>query len=146
MKTMDHIFDNRQFLQSIVIYGGNKISATAPSCKHSISTEDVKRIFLQNLKPSEIKTIQCYLKTQKKNAFNSDAIEDSCNDIITHSLSKNRGYDYGRNLSLKEFFIERLLSEGCANALMLLHKYYYPNIDLKECSRNIKKEILCDSI
>ncbi len=143
---MDHIFDDRQFLQSIVIYGGNKISATAPSCKHSISTEDVKRIFLQHLKPSEINTIQCYLQTQKKNEFDSDAIEDSCNSIITHSLSKNRWFDYGRNIALKEFFIERLLSEGCANAITLLHKYYYPSIDLKECSRDVKKEMLCESI
>ncbi|MBA3706194.1 MAG: hypothetical protein H0W84_09935 [Bacteroidetes bacterium] len=125
METIDHIFDNRQFLQRIVTYGGNKISAVAPSCNHSISIEDVKRIFLQHLNTTEISIIQDYFKIQKKNKFESDVVECCCNSIISYSLNKNRGYDHGRNITLKEFFLERLLSEGCANAIILLHKHYY---------------------
>ncbi len=137
---MNQIFDNRQLLQSIVIYGGNKISVTAPSGKHSISIEDVNFIFLQQLNSSEINAIQGYLEMQKKNKFDSVAIEDCCSNIIAHSLNTNRGFNRSRNIALKEYFIERVLSEGCANAIILLHKFYYPIIDLKEGNRSVKKE------
>lgn len=122
---MNHIFDNRQLLQSFVVNGGNKISVTGPSRKHIISAEDVKRIFIQHLNDTEITDIKTYLLTHKKNKVQFDTVEMWCDSIIENSLAARRLPDFAGKINLKEFFIERVVSEGCAKAIIFLHKYYY---------------------
>jgi hypothetical protein len=107
---MDHIFDNRHYLQSIVVTGGNKISVSPPSDRHSIKFEDAERIFFQHFSDSESEIIKTYLILNLGNETPKETISLWCDSVLENALRNYRQYDLCERTSLRELFIERVLS------------------------------------
>ena len=122
---MEHIFDDRHALQSMVVMGGNKVAISPESGRHSIRFEDAERIFFLNFSEEESKKIKNYLYSKNNNIIQHKAIVSWCNDVLKNTLQVFRGWDYNGRTSLRELFIERIVSVGSAEAIIFLHRFYY---------------------
>lgn len=122
---MEHIFDDRHTLQSMVVMGGNKVAISPESGRHSIRFEDAERIFFLNFSEIESKKIKEYLHPKTNSDTSHEAIVTWCNKVLQNTLSVFRGWDYNGRTSLRELFIERIVSTGSAEAIIFLHKFYY---------------------
>ena len=122
---MDHIFDNRHYLQSIVVTGGNKVSVLPPSDRHPIKFEDAQRIFFQHFSCEESEKIKNYLLLNLGKKTPKETISLWCDSVLENALRNYRQYDLCGRISLRELFIERVLSDGCAEAIIFLHKFYF---------------------
>jgi hypothetical protein len=122
---MEHIFDDRHTLQCMVVMGGNKVAISPESGKHSIRFEDAERIFFLNFSEVESEKIKKYLYSKNDNAIQYEVIVRWCNEVLENTLKSYRGFDFNGRVSLREVFIERIMSVGCAEAIIFLHKFYY---------------------
>ena len=126
---MEHLFDNRQFVQSIVVTGGNKASVTTSCKKYKISFHEVVTFFHNNLNEEQIAKLSVHLSSANKNIVCKAEIILWCEDVIKNTLTHYRAHDYNSNckMSLREVFMERIALNGCASAVLFLKKYYYRN-------------------
>jgi hypothetical protein len=125
METMEHIFDDRHTLQSMVVMGGNKVAVSPESGRHSIRFEDAERIFFLNFSELQSEKIKKYLHPKTNNTITHEAIVVWCNEVLGNTLKSYRGFDLNGRVSLRELFIERIVSVGSAEAIIFLHKFYY---------------------
>jgi hypothetical protein len=138
---MEHLFDNRQFVQSIVVSGGNKASVTTSSKKYKISLEEVVAFFYNNLNDEQLAKLSIHLCSNNKNGVCKSEILLWCEDVIRNTLTHYHAHDYNSKykMSLRDVFMERVAWNGCASAILFLKKYYYRNHNLNKAQQSSSK-------
>lgn len=137
---MEHIFDNRHVLQSLVVQGGCKASVSPSSKKYINSFEDAQKMFFDNVTDLEYQKIREYLFTETKNKQSYQKTISWCNDVLENTIRNHRAYDHngtGR-VGLRELFMERVALRGSYYAILFLKKHYYnkPAHPKKTCYKN----------
>ncbi len=123
---MEHIFDNRHFLQSLVVKGGCKKSISPCSNKYHLTFNDVEKFFFENLKDAEIKKIKESLATTE---WDHKKIIALCKQILEDTLLYCKAsMRYGpERINLREVAMERIATMGSAYTIIFLKKYYWKN-------------------
>jgi hypothetical protein len=124
---MEHIFDNRHVLQSLVVHGGCKVSAAPSSKKYVNSFDDAQKMFFDNATDLEYQKIRKHLFAETKKKWSDKKTLAWCNDVLENTLRNHRAFDYngtGR-VGLRELFMERVALRGSSYAILFLKKHYY---------------------
>ena len=126
---MEHIFDNRHLLQSLVVKGGCKKSISPCSNKYHLTFDDVEKFFFENLNDAEIKTIKESLSLSTTTELSREKIISLCKNILEDTLLHCKASTrYGpERINLREVTMERVATMGCAYTIIFLKKYYWKN-------------------
>ena len=126
---MEHIFDNRQLLQSLVVKAGCKKSIYPCSKKYHLTFDDIEKFFFANLNDSEIKKIRESLSISATTEWSREKIIALCKTILEDTvLHCTASFRYGpEKMNLRELAMERVATMGCAYTIIFLNKYYWKN-------------------
>lgn len=138
---MEHLFDNREFVQSLIVTRGNKASVATSSKKYKITLEEVIVFFHNNLNDEELAKISTHLSSTNKGVVCKTKIIFWCEDVIKNALTHYRSHDYNSKckMSLRELFMERIALNGCALAVIFLKKYFYKNTHINTIQHSSNK-------
>lgn len=128
---MEHIFDNRQFLQSLIVKAGYKKSISPCTKKYHLTFDDIEKFFFTNLNDSEIIKIKESLSISAAIECGRENIIALCKTILEDTLLYCKASTrYGpERINLRDVAMERVATMGCAYTIIFLKKYYWKNED-----------------